>query len=146
MPDGTNVVTLNYPTSEELANIDIYGWDRANPNAQFKIPIGAGGVLSGEGAPSGGGGGSTPAVASAQTWDFNFTDAAVAYIRAQAAMTITQQATSGTGTVAYEKSTAAAPDTFASASSPITLEGGAKLKVTASAVDESFAVHLERTG
>lgn len=80
-----------------------------------------------------------------QTWDFNFTGDADAYILANAAMTVTEIDTTGTGTVAYEKSTAAAPDTFSSTTSPVTLEDGAKLKVTASSVTGSFAVHLERT-
>lgn len=79
------------------------------------------------------------------TWDFNFAADGYQVIRASEAMTITQQATTGTGTVAYEKSTAAAPDTFASTTSPITLEAGAKLKVTASSVAATYAVHLERT-
>ncbi|MEN3973121.1 hypothetical protein WJS89_10615 [Sphingomicrobium sp. XHP0235] len=85
------------------------------------------------------------AVRAASTWDFNFTDDADAYIRAPVAMTVTQQATTGTGTIAYEKSTSAAPDTFASTTSPITLQAGAKLKVSASAITGSVAVHLERT-
>lgn len=80
-----------------------------------------------------------------ETWDFNFAADGYQVIRASEAMTITQQATTGTGTVAYEKSTAAAPDTFSSTSSPITLEAGAKLKVTASSVTATYAVHLERT-
>lgn len=79
------------------------------------------------------------------TWDFNFTDDADAYIRAPVAMTIAEQDTTGTGTIAYEKSTAAAPDTFSSTTAPITLEAGAKLKVSASSITGSVAVHLERT-
>ena len=80
-----------------------------------------------------------------ETWDFNFAADGYQVIRASEAMTITQQATSGTGSVAYEKSTAAAPDTFSSTTSPVTLEAGAKLKVTASSVVATYAVHLERT-
>ena len=80
-----------------------------------------------------------------ETWDFNFAADGYQVIRASEAMTITQQATSGTGSVAYEKSTNAAPDTFSSTSSPVTLEAGAKLKVTASSVTATYAVHLERT-
>lgn len=79
------------------------------------------------------------------TWDFNFADDGDAYVRAPTAMTITEQATSGTGTIAYEKSTAAAPNTFSSTTSPITLQAGARLKVSASAITGSVAVHLERT-
>ena len=78
----------------------------------------------------------------APTWDFNFTANSEAFIRAPVAMTITQQAVTGAGSVVYEKSTAAAPNTFASTSSPITLEAGAKLKVVATGV---VAAHLERT-
>lgn len=81
----------------------------------------------------------------ATTWDFNFAADGYQVIRASEAMTITQQATSGTGSVAYEKSTNAAPDTFSSTASPVTLEAGAKLKVTASSVVATYAVHLERT-
>ena len=90
-------------------------------------------------------GGGADDLALAPTWDFNFTDDADAYIRAPVAMTVTEQDTSGTGTIAYEKSTAAAPDTFSSTTSPITLEAGAKLKVSASSITGSVAVHLERT-
>ncbi|NVD44373.1 DUF2793 domain-containing protein [Qipengyuania atrilutea] len=91
-------------------------------------------------------GGAVNPLFSVPTWDFNFSGTtAPAYIRAPVAMTIAEQATSGTGTITYEKSTAAAPDTFASTSSPIALEAGAKLKVNAAAVTGSVAVHLERT-
>ena len=53
--------------------------------------------------------------------------------------------TSGTGSVAYQKSTNAAPGTFSGTSSPITLEAGAWLKVTASSVTGHYAVALKRT-
>lgn len=76
---------------------------------------------------------------------FNFTADGEARFYADEAMTLTQQAESGTGTEAYEKSTAAAPSTFSSTSSPITLEAGAWLKVSASSVDTHYAVHLKRT-
>lgn len=76
---------------------------------------------------------------------FNFTDTGEARFYAYEAMTLTEQGTSGTGTIAYEKSTSAAPDTFNSTSSPITLEAGAWLKVSASAVTTIVAVALERT-
>lgn len=76
---------------------------------------------------------------------FNFTSDGEIRMYAHVAMTLTEQDTSGTGTVAYTKSTAAAPDTFSSATSPITLEAGAWLKVTASSVSTIFAVALKRT-
>jgi hypothetical protein len=73
---------------------------------------------------------------------FNFTDAGDAYFYADEAMTLTEQATTGAGSVSYEKGTTAAPDTFTSTSSPISLQAGAWLKVTA---DDAVAVHLKRT-
>jgi hypothetical protein len=73
---------------------------------------------------------------------FNFTDAGDAYFYADEAMTLTEQATTGAGGVTYEKGTTAAPDTFTSTTSPITLQSGAWLKVTA---DGAVAVHLKRT-
>ena len=89
--------------------------------------------------------GGTPATHGPQEWQPNFTSAGEVRIRAREAMTIAQQGTSGTGTVAYAKSTAAAPATFSGTTSPITLEAGAWLKVTASGVTGVFAVALERT-
>ena len=86
-----------------------------------------------------------PTTHAAQQWVPNFSADGEARIYADEAMTITETATSGTGTVAYEKSTAAAPSTFSSTTSPITLEAGAWLKVTASSVTDLFAVALERT-
>lgn len=76
---------------------------------------------------------------------FNFSDEAEALFYADEAMTLTQQATSGTLTIAYEKSTAAAPSTFSSTSSPVTLEAGAWLKVGATNIIAPAAVHLKRT-
>lgn len=76
---------------------------------------------------------------------FNFSAAGDAYFYADEAMTLTQQATVGTGTIAYEKSTTAAPSTFASTTSPISLQAGAWLKVLASSVTGGVAVHLKRT-
>lgn len=88
-------------------------------------------------------------VGSALPLTFNFTSDATAYFYADEAMTVTQQATVGTGTPAYEKSTSAAPSTFSSTSSPISLQAGAWLKVSASGTDDDaaapFAVHLKRT-
>lgn len=80
-----------------------------------------------------------------ELWVPNFTDDGEVRIYADVAMTVTQQATSGTGTIAYEKSTAAAPSTFSSTTSPITLEAGAWLKVSASSVTGIVAVALKRT-
>lgn len=76
---------------------------------------------------------------------FNFSAAGDASFYADVAMILTQQATSGTGSVSYEKSTAAAPSTFSSTTSPITLEAGAWLRVTAASVTTRYAVHLKRT-
>ena len=81
-----------------------------------------------------------------QEWAPNFTAAADMYIPATVAMTIGQgNAKIGTGTLAYAKSTNAAPSTFASTTLPATLEAGAWLKVTASAVTGFVATHLVRT-
>lgn len=76
---------------------------------------------------------------------FNFSAAGTAYFYADEAMTLTQQATVGTGTIAYEKSTTDAPSTFSSTTSPTSLQAGAWLKVTASSVTGGVAVHLKRT-
>lgn len=81
----------------------------------------------------------------APEWTPNFTGDGEVRFRASVAMTVTEQATSGTGSVVYEKSTAAAPGTFSSTSSPITLEAGAWLKIVASGVTGTFAVNLKRT-
>jgi hypothetical protein len=73
---------------------------------------------------------------------FNFTAAGDAYFYADVAMTLTEQATTGAGTVSYEKGTTADPDTFTATTSPITLQAGAWLKVSS---DDALAVHLKRT-
>lgn len=79
-------------------------------------------------------------------WVPNFTAAGDVYIAADTAMTISQgNAAIGIGTLAYEKSTNAAPGTFSSTTLPATLEAGAWLKVTASAVTGFVATHLKRT-
>lgn len=76
----------------------------------------------------------------------NFTAAADAYIPARVAQTIAQgNAPIGTGTLAYAKSTAAAPSTFTTTTLPATLEAGAWLRVTASAVTGYVAVDLYRS-
>lgn len=82
----------------------------------------------------------------AQEWAPNFTAAGDLYIPADVAMTISQgNAAIGTGTLAFEKSTAAAPGTFSSTTLPATLQAGAWLKVSASAVTGFVATHLVRT-
>ena len=88
---------------------------------------------------------SAPATHAAQQWVPNFSADGEARIYADEAMTITETATSGTGTIAYEKSTNAAPSTFSSTTSPISLEAGAWLKVSASSVTDIVAVALKRT-
>lgn len=81
-----------------------------------------------------------------QRWTVNFTANGDAYIPADVAMTIDAGvAAIGTGTLAYEKSTAAAPSTFSSTSLPATLEAGAWLKVTVSSLTGFKAVELKRT-
>ena len=87
-----------------------------------------------------------PATHAPQQWTPNFTGAADVYIPANVAMTIAQgNAKIGTGTLAFAKSTAAAPGTFSATTLPATLEAGAWLKVTASAVTGFVATHLVRT-
>jgi len=79
-------------------------------------------------------------------FNVNFTAAADAYIAARVAMTISQgNSPLGTGTVAYSKSTAAAPSTFTSTSLPVTLEAGAWLKVSVTAVTGFYALDLYRS-
>lgn len=81
-----------------------------------------------------------------QRWTLNFTANGDAYIPADIAMTIdVGVAAIGTGTLAYEKSTAAAPSTFSSTSLPATLEAGAWLKITVSALTGFKVVELKRT-
>jgi hypothetical protein len=81
-----------------------------------------------------------------QRWTLNFTASGDAYIPADVAMTIdVGVAAIGTGTLAYEKSTAVAPGTFSATTLPATLEAGAWLKVTVSAITGFKAVELKRT-
>lgn len=81
-----------------------------------------------------------------QRWTINFTADGDAYIAADVAMTIdVGVAAIGTGTLAYEKSTAAAPSTFSATSLPATLEAGAWLKVSVSSLSGFKAVELKRT-
>lgn len=81
-----------------------------------------------------------------QRWNFNFTANGDAYIAADVAMTIDAGvAAIGTGTLAYEKSTTAAPSTFSSTTLPATLEAGAWLKVSVSGISGFKAVELKRT-
>lgn len=88
----------------------------------------------------------TEDLALTEEWAPNFTAAGDLYIPARVAMTISQgNAKIGTGTLAFTKSTAAAPSTFGAATLPVTLEAGAWLKVSASAVTGFVATHLKRT-
>jgi hypothetical protein len=81
-----------------------------------------------------------------QEWAPNLTDDAVCYIPAIAAMTIGQgNAMIGSATRTIEKSTAAAPDTFAATALPAALEAGAWLKLTYADVVGFAADHLVRT-
>lgn len=76
----------------------------------------------------------------------NFTAAGDAYVPARVAMTLAQgNAPIGTGTLAYAASTSAAPSTFTTTTLPVTLQAGAWLKVSASAVTGFVAVDLYRT-
>jgi hypothetical protein len=61
-------------------------------------------------------------------------------------MTIAQgNAPIGTGTLAYAKSTAAAPGTFTTTTLPAALEAGAWLRVSATGVTGFLAVDLYRS-
>jgi hypothetical protein len=81
-----------------------------------------------------------------QEWGPNFTSDSSLYIPASEAMTIDEgNAAIGTGSLSYEKSTTADPDTFSSTTLPATLQAGAWLKVAASGVTEFLAAHLVRT-
>lgn len=81
-----------------------------------------------------------------QRWTINFTADGDAYIAADVAMTIDAGvAAIGTGTLAYQKSTAASPSSFSSTSLPATLESGAWLKVSVSSLAGFKAVELKRT-
>jgi hypothetical protein len=85
-------------------------------------------------------------VTSAKEWTITFTSAGDAYIPALVAMTIDAgNAAIGTGTLAYAKSTSAAPGTFSSTTLPATLQAGAWLKVSASAITGFVAASLKRT-
>lgn len=83
---------------------------------------------------------------SAIEWAPNWTGDADWYLPAAVAMTIDEgNAALGTGTLAIEKSTSAAPGTFAAASFPVMLEAGAWLKIGATGVSSFLAAHLVRT-
>lgn len=82
----------------------------------------------------------------AAEWALNFTANGDVYIPAVEAMTIDAgNSAIGTGTLSYQKSTAAAPSTFSSTSLPATLEAGAWLKVSVASISGFKAVHLKRT-
>jgi hypothetical protein len=90
--------------------------------------------------------GDTVTLIGLQEWAPNVTADADVYIPALVAMTIGQgSAKIGTGTVTFEKSTAAAPGTFAATALPATLEAGAWLKVSFADVAGFCADHLVRT-
>lgn len=81
-----------------------------------------------------------------QEWAPNFTADGNLYIPCIEAMTIDQgNAKIGTGTITFEKSTTAAPGTFASTTLPATIQAGAWLKVIAAGVSGFVATHLIRT-
>ena len=78
-------------------------------------------------------------------WTPNFTADGDVYIPATYAMEIALgNPKIGTGTITFEKSTAAAPGTFGSTTLPATLEAGAWLKVIAASVTGFVALHLRR--
>lgn len=82
----------------------------------------------------------------AAEWAPNWTGDADWYLPVVEAMTIDQgNAAIGTGAIAFQASTAAAPATFADATLPVTLEAGAWLKVSATGVSGFLATHLVRT-
>lgn len=82
----------------------------------------------------------------APEWTPNFTADGDVYIAAVEAMTIDEGvAQIGTGTLAYEKSTTAAPSTFSATTLPVSLQAGAWLKVSATGVTGFVAAHLVRT-
>jgi hypothetical protein len=81
-----------------------------------------------------------------QEWAPNWNVDLSLYIPANAAMTIDQgNSAIGVGDIAFQKSTAAAPDIFADTALPVTLEAGAWLKIIATGVDTFLATHLIRT-
>jgi hypothetical protein len=148
--DGSAAKTVDYSTvgaaktgaitSSGLtqATSKLLGRTTASTGAIEEIGMGSAGVLSlSSGALS---------VTSAKEWTITFTSAGDAYIPALVAMTIDAgNAAIGTGTLAYAKSTAAAPGTFSSTTLPATLEAGAWLKVSASAITGFVAASLKRT-
>ncbi len=76
----------------------------------------------------------------------NFVTAGSAYVPAFNAMTIAQgNATIGTGTISYAKSTAASPGTFTTTTLPTTMEAGSWLRVSATNVTGFVATHVRRT-
>lgn len=76
----------------------------------------------------------------------NFTGDSDVYIPAYQAITLSQgNGAIGTGTLAFAKSTTAAPATFASTSLPVVLEAGAWLRVSATGVSGFVATQLRRT-
>lgn len=79
-------------------------------------------------------------------WTPNFIAPGSVYIPALVAMTIDAgNPPIGSGTLAYAKSTTAAPGTFTSTTLPATLQAGAWLQVTASNIVGFVSAHLRRT-
>ena len=131
---ATQVEQLPNFATDDIPNVKLYGVLSGTPNSQGLVPISALGDVEGVG-----GGGSS------QEWAPNWTGDASWYLPAYEAMQIAQGvAKIGTGTLAFAKSTAAAPGTFTTATLPVTLEAGAWLRVTASGVSGFCATHLRR--
>lgn len=79
-------------------------------------------------------------------WALNFTSDGDLYIPVRTAMTIDMAvAPIGTGSIAFSKSTAAAPGTFSGTTLPVTLQAGAYLKVAATGVSGFLAFMLARS-
>lgn len=84
------------------------------------------------------------------SWQYapNWADNGSIYIPAALAMTLdlTGAPSIGTGTLAFAKSTGAAPDVFTDTTLPVDLEAGSWLRVTLSGLSGGFyAAHLLRT-
>ena len=127
---ATQVEQLPNFATDDIPNVKLYGVLSGTPNSQGLVPVSALGDV-----PGGGG-------SNAREWDANFTADGEMVSYAHTARQISQVDTTGTGTVAYSKSTNAAPNTFASVTAPFTVEAGAKWKVAATGVSGTFTVHL----
>lgn len=127
---ATQVEQLPNFATADIPEVYLYGIKKGTPNSQGLVPVSALGEV-----PGGPG-------SSAREWDANFTGDGEMVSYAHTARQISEVDTTGTGTVAYSKSTNAAPNTFASATAPFTVEAGAKWKVAATDVSGTFTVHL----